>query len=264
MPSLWRRPGAFRAAAGWGRKLSIDAMMLYTPPSGPRSWQRGMGQRCRGCVPGAAHQIPPFRPVRLGLQAVGQVNRNMRGFVAKNLQQELTWDALEPGVEPDDPARRTDAAEGARQARRELDRHPIHKAGCAPKRCPAGQNPGQVEGGLQRSVRHGSLRQRTVCRPADGCIHAIGEWAGLQAGRTWPGRFVGMLSEQVLGSEAHPSEIGARPEGRTARRSASLRPPDRCSHARRIRDPLGHPLGEGRRIPGKSGGDDWRLGVPAR
>jgi hypothetical protein len=99
-----------------------------------------------------------------------------------------------------------------------------------------------------------SLRQRTVCKPLGQCLQTIGDWAGLQAGRRRAGRVVEMLSERRLGCMAYSPEIAAHPQCLMWGRAAVFWAPDRCGHARRIRDPLVHPLGEGRGILWLSGG----------
>ena len=53
-----------------------------------------------------------------------------------------------------------------------------------------------------------------------------------------------MLSKSGLVSEVHHSDIAVYSEGLTERSPAGVGPSDPCGHARRIRAPLGHPLGE--------------------
>lgn len=66
-----------------------------------------------------------------------------------------------------------------------------------------------------------------------------------------------MFALQVFGSEAHPSEIAARLHGFRVNQPTICRPPDRCGHARWIRDPLEHPLRAGGGILGNSAQGGW-------
>lgn len=75
-----------------------------------------MRERRGGPITGATDQVAPFGSVGLGLRSVEEMNRDMGGLMAQDLDEACAGRDLEPGVQRNGPGGESDAAEGRRQS----------------------------------------------------------------------------------------------------------------------------------------------------